>query len=85
MPEMDGLAATAAIRAKEQATGGHVPIIAMTAYAMKDRERCLRQAWMAISPSRFTRKSFTLRSNKSPEQIADGHGAASRRRGGGVL
>jgi two-component system sensor histidine kinase/response regulator len=42
MPEMDGLAATAAIRAKEQTTGGHVPIIAMTAYAMKgDRERCL--------------------------------------------
>ena len=42
MPEMDGGAATAAIRAKEQTTGGHVPIIAMTAYAMKgDRERCL--------------------------------------------
>jgi len=42
MPEMDGFAATAAIRERERETGDHVPIIAMTAYAMKgDRERCL--------------------------------------------
>jgi CheY-like chemotaxis protein/HPt (histidine-containing phosphotransfer) domain-containing protein len=43
MPEMDGLAATAAIRARESASGGHIPIVAMTAHAMEgDRERCLR-------------------------------------------
>lgn len=43
MPEMDGLEATAAIRAKERSTRGHVPIVAMTAAAMKgDRERCLQ-------------------------------------------
>jgi CheY-like chemotaxis protein len=42
MPEMDGLEATAAIRARERLNGGHVPIVAMTAHAMKgDRERCL--------------------------------------------
>jgi signal transduction histidine kinase/CheY-like chemotaxis protein/HPt (histidine-containing phosphotransfer) domain-containing protein len=42
MPEMDGLSATAAIREGERSTGRHVPIIALTAHAMKgDRERCL--------------------------------------------
>jgi two-component system, sensor histidine kinase and response regulator len=42
MPKMDGFEATAAIRAKEKLSGGHVPIIAMTAHAMKgDRQRCI--------------------------------------------
>jgi len=43
MPEMDGFEATGTIRDKEKVTGGHVPIIAMTAHALKeDRERCLQ-------------------------------------------
>ena len=42
MPEMGGFEATAAIRAREQLVGGHVPIVALTAHAMSgDRERCL--------------------------------------------
>jgi signal transduction histidine kinase/CheY-like chemotaxis protein len=42
MPEMDGFEATAALRDKERRTGEHMPVIAMTAHAMKgDHERCL--------------------------------------------
>jgi CheY-like chemotaxis protein len=42
MPEMDGFEAAMAIRAKEAGTSSHIPIIAVTAHAMKgDRERCL--------------------------------------------
>ena len=43
MPEMDGFEATAVIRDRERTSGIHVPIVAMTAHAMKgDEEQCLR-------------------------------------------
>jgi signal transduction histidine kinase/DNA-binding response OmpR family regulator len=42
MPEMDGIEATAALRAREHGTGARQPVIAMTALVMRgDRERCL--------------------------------------------
>ena len=69
MPEMDGFEATRVIREKEAATHKHIPIIAMTAHAMKgDRERCLavgmdgyiakpiRPAELLAGIERFTRR-----------------------------
>lgn len=42
MPQLDGLEATRRIRAREEAVGSHIPIIAMTAQALKgDQERCI--------------------------------------------
>ena len=42
MPELSGAEAMAAIRGRECLHGGHLPIIALTAHALKgDRERCL--------------------------------------------
>jgi two-component system sensor histidine kinase/response regulator len=59
MPEMDGFEATAAIRAGERDLDGHIPIIALTAHAMKgDMERCLEAGMDAyvskpLSPARL--------------------------------
>ncbi len=59
MPDMDGLEATAAIRAQEQISGGHMPIVAMTANAMEDdRNRCLQAGMDAYVAKPF--KPFEL-------------------------
>jgi CheY-like chemotaxis protein len=43
MPEMDGMTATRLIREREQTDGTHIPIVAMTAHAMKgDKDKCLQ-------------------------------------------
>jgi HPt (histidine-containing phosphotransfer) domain-containing protein len=70
MPELSGFEATKIIREQEKKTGKHLPIIAMTAHAMKgDRERCLaagmdayvtkpiqaRDLWRAIEELMFER------------------------------
>jgi CheY-like chemotaxis protein len=60
MPEMDGFEATREIRAAERASGEHIPIIAMTAHAMKgDQERCLA-AGMDFYVSKPVRKTDLL-------------------------
>lgn len=61
MPELDGIQATERIRAREQESGAHVPIIAMTARAMSgDRERCLA-AGMDDYVSKPVRRAQLLR------------------------
>ena len=54
MPEMDGFQATAAIREKEKASGGRVPIVALTANAMRgDGDLCLAQGMDAYLAKPF--------------------------------
>jgi two-component system sensor histidine kinase/response regulator len=51
MPQMDGFETTIAIREKEKETGKHVPIIAITAHAMKGyKERCINAGMDAYIP-----------------------------------
>jgi CheY-like chemotaxis protein len=74
MPEMDGLEATAAIRANEKAKGFHIPIIAMTAHAMAgDREQCLDAGMdgyisKPISPQELSKAIDTALACKSGKQ-----------------
>src|SRR5579863_6814145 len=78
MPEMDGMAATAAIRKNEKQNGTtHLPIFAMTAHAMKgDRERCLAAGMdgYLTKPVRFSdieqTLSNTVRSPMTPAKPA---------------
>src|SRR5579862_3104610 len=59
MPEMDGFKTTAAIRSKEKVTGTHIPIIAMTAHAVKgDRERCLAAGMDGYLPNSINAENF---------------------------
>ena len=62
MPEMNGLEATGKIREMEAVSGEHVPIIGVTAHALKgDRERCIDAGMddylsKPISPKTLTQK-----------------------------
>ena len=80
MPEMDGFEATALLREREKQTGTRVPVIALTAHALKgDRERCLEagmdgyltkpirpQEFDAVLETYTTRKSASVAQEPEP-------------------
>jgi CheY-like chemotaxis protein len=56
MPGLNGLEAMRAIRAREVATGGHIPIVAVTAHALTgDPEKCF-----AAGADSYLRKPLNL-------------------------
>ncbi len=59
MPNLDGFAATAQIRAAEKTTGRHIPIVALTAHAINgDCERCLDAGMDGYIPKPFEDEDF---------------------------
>jgi signal transduction histidine kinase/DNA-binding response OmpR family regulator len=70
MPKMNGLEATAAIRALDQARNTHTPIIAMTANAMKgDAERCLHAGMDGYTSKPIDRAQLFLEIDKHVKRI----------------
>jgi len=64
MPEMNGLDATRAIREKEKITGEHLPVVAMTAHAMRgDREICMEAGmdYYITKPVKFAEVEAVLK------------------------
>jgi two-component system, sensor histidine kinase and response regulator len=72
MPVMDGFEATTSIRQREQLSGSHIPIVAMTAHAFKgDQERCLAMGMDAYisKPIRQQELYATIESVLAPARV----------------
>jgi PAS domain S-box-containing protein len=86
MPEMGGLEATQAIRAKEKGTGVHLPIVAMTAHAMQgDRQKCLDAGMDGYLSKPLDPKSFLRTVEESVTAPVGGSGEGERDRDGGAV
>jgi signal transduction histidine kinase/DNA-binding response OmpR family regulator len=83
MPELDGLEAMAAIRVREQASGEHLPVIAVTAHAMPgDRERCLKAGMDAYlsKPIRSRELFDAIERLTAPSDVLEASGMVSELR-----
>jgi CheY-like chemotaxis protein len=84
MPEMDGLETTTAIRDRERGTRRHLPIVAMTARAIKgDRERCLAAGMddyiaKPVAFAELRRVLSVIRATTSPPPVFDEAAALAR-------
>ncbi|MFV1964515.1 MAG: response regulator [Pirellulaceae bacterium] len=80
MPQMDGFQATRMIREREKATGTHLPIVAMTAHAMKgDRERCLESGMDDyVSKPIRSQLLYGKLAQYCPNTVGEGEPASSR-------
>ncbi|MBI4891073.1 MAG: PAS domain S-box protein [Acidobacteria bacterium] len=80
MPALDGIEATLAIRRSEEATGLHIPIIAMTAHAMPgDMENCLAAGMDAYlsKPLRLETLIGRIRSIAASAAVASAAGTSA--------
>jgi CheY-like chemotaxis protein/HPt (histidine-containing phosphotransfer) domain-containing protein len=78
MPVLDGLEATRLLRARERRSGEHVPVIAITAHAMRgDRERCLEMGCddYVAKPMRFRELAAAIERSLGRSRPLDPSGA----------
>ena len=77
MPVLDGFEATARIRKKERGTGQHLPVIAVTAHAVKgDRQRCLNAGMDEYVSKPIRTSAITIAMRNVLDQVTR-HGAES--------